>query len=227
MFIDRKDPTCDTMYMQKNNILISHTGTMDEHRKFVAKHQLPKYKAAVEKFITEKGYEPTAMDYDDTNYLPSSRTIQRKFGGLSKFRELAGLKTLDFTKGKERSNKATKSMNDCLEDETTLFIDLLKKYGEEKVSSPARIYAFKGHTADFRIIKGHTSYLVDVFKPNSVQSFKGCINIKNRKYLKEQQSFYTEPVKFLYVCVNEEVMVPLKSEIEIISLKEFRKRFLS
>ncbi len=190
-------------------------------------HDIPKYKALVERFVAEKGYEPTAIDFDDTDYLPSSRTLQRKYGGLPRFRELVGLKTMDFTKGSARALKAKKSMDDSLVDETLLFIDLLKKYGEDKVSSPARIFANRGITSDFRLKVDGISYLIDVFKPNSIHSFKGCINIKNRKYLANEEIMYDHPVKFLYVCVNEEVMVPINNPILVMSLTEFRKKFLS
>ena len=185
-----------------------------------------KHIEALKRFINEKEREPTAIDFDNTDYLPSARTIQRTYGGLRQFRLLNGMKTIDFTKGKMRAKKAAKSNSDSLKDETKLFIELLKKYGEEKVSSPVRIYADSGHTADFRIKKDGISYIVDVFKPNSSRSFKGCVNIKNRKYLQKKQSFYTVPVKFLFVCVNEDVMVPLKNEIPVLSLSEFRKMFL-
>lgn len=187
---------------------------------------LEKYTKQVNEFIRINGHEPTAIDFDTNKDLPSSRTIQRSYGGLPKFRELLGLKIKDFTKGEHRSKKAKQSMDDCYKDETKLFLNLLKKYGEEKVSSPARVFLNNGVTADFRLITKEATYLIDVFKPNTIHSFRSCIHIKNKKYLVNEQSFYNDPIKFLYVCVNEDVFLPIKNEIEVISLSEFKKRFL-
>lgn len=190
------------------------------------KNTVQKYKLAIERFITEKGHEPTALDFDSTDYLPSARTIQRKYGGLPKFRSQLGLNTMDFTKGSVRAKKAKQSMDDCLIDETELYKLLVKKYGVKNVSTPARIFANCGMTADFRLDIGNTIYLIDVFKPNSTHSFKGCVAIKNKKYLKDEESMYTGyNIEFIYVCVNEDVMVPIKNKIPVMSLSSFKAKF--
>lgn len=190
-------------------------------------HDIPRYKAAVEKFITINGYEPTSLDFDNTDYLPSARTIQRKYGGLPQFRQRIGLKTIDFSKDATRSLKAKQSMEDCFKDENALFQDLLKQYGEDKVSSPVRVFARRGYTADIKLTMDGFSYLIDIFKPNSTHSFKACIAAKNKKYLLDEEMSYQTPIKFLYVCVNEDVMVPIPNNpIEILSIQQFREKFL-
>lgn len=210
-----KDPIVKKFYLEDNVNILKDT-------------KLPKYTKAVHRFIKENDREPTAIDFDTVGYLPSSRTLQRLYGGLPRFRKEVGLKINNFTKGKERTKKAKVSMDDCLKDETELFLDLLKKYTRKNVSSPARIFQGRGFTADIRLDIDDTIYLIDIFKPNSTHSFKGCVHAKNRKYLLDEESFYIEgDVKFLYVCVNDEVMVPINNPIPVMSLLEFRNKFLS
>ena len=119
-------------------------------------------------------------------------------------------------------------MDDCLKDETELFIQLLEKYTRKNVSSPARIFQNRGFTADFRLDIDDTIYLIDLFKPNTTHSFKGCVYAKNKKYLLNEESLYVEgQVKFLYVCVNEDVMVEIDNPIPVMSLTDFKKKFLA
>lgn len=49
-----------------------------------------KLKIAFERYIAEYGRLPTAPEVDLTDYLPSSRQIQRSFGGLKKLRQALG-----------------------------------------------------------------------------------------------------------------------------------------
>jgi len=50
---------------------------------------------------------------------------------------------------------------------------------------------------------------------------------KNKKYLLDEERAYITPMKFLYVCVNEDVMVPVNNPIPVMSLREFKEKFLS
>ena len=186
------------------------------------------HKRAVDKFISIHKREPTAIDFDNTDYLPSARTIQRRYGGLKPFRLSVGLNTIDFTTGAARAVKAKLSTSQSMKDETKLFKALVSKYNIKNVSSPAKIFAYRGLTADIRLDIDNTTYLIDVFKPNTTHSFLGCVRIKNKKYLQEEHTLYPDRIiKFLYVCVNEEVMIPMKNPIPILSLEQFKKQFLS
>lgn len=177
-------------------------------------------------FIAANGHEPTAIDFDNNESLPSARTIQRRFGGLPALRKELGLKTEDFTKGKARSKKAKASMTKSTTFETELFIELLNKYGHDRVSSPVRVFLNSGKTLDFKIEKDGIIYLIDVFYANSVESFKGCVAIKNRKYNVDAPSFYCVPIQILLVSANDKVVVPTTSKIPVLSLSEFRAQFI-
>lgn len=60
----------------------------------------------MEKYYNEFGRYPTAHDIDLYPYLPSSRQIQRRFGGLPELRKQLGIQITDYTRGRTRSNKA-------------------------------------------------------------------------------------------------------------------------
>lgn len=187
---------------------------------------LKEHKAQVERFIKENNYEPTSIDFDNTDYLPAARTIQRRYGGLPAFRKLIGLSTNDFTKGKARSKKAKTAMDKCLLEETKLFKELLAKYGSNNVSSPARLFLNNLKTVDFKIEKDGKIYLIDVFYPSTRESFESCVNIKNNKYSTDEESFYTIPVEIMLVCLNDDVVYEIKRPLRTISITEFRKTFL-
>lgn len=188
---------------------------------------LRKQKKDVERFIAENGREPVSLDFDTEKYMTSSRSIQRRLGGLVNLRNLLGLEVKDFTKGSERVKKAKVSMDDCQKDESDLFKQLLSVYTQKNVSSPTKVFLYRGVTADLRLDHEGVTYLIDIFKPNSKPSFLSCVRIKNKKYLQEGESFYIKPVQFLYVCMNEEVMVQMDNPIPILSITEFKKRFLN
>ena len=47
-------------------------------------------KEGFERFVQENGRLPSAVEIDAIDYLPSSRLIQRKFGGLERLRGALG-----------------------------------------------------------------------------------------------------------------------------------------
>lgn len=186
-------------------------------------NKLDKHKAAVKDFIETKGFEPTALDFDSSNLLPTARTIQRTYGGLRQFRLLAGLKTVDFTTGQARTKKAKKAMKLSGEMETVIFQRLLDNLGSKRVSSPARVFLNNGKTVDFKIELNDKILLVDVFYPTTKPSFIGCVNIKNKKYSSKEESFYQYPYEIILVCLNKEVMVNTNSKLRVLNEDEFNK----
>src|SRR5437870_8408763 len=63
--------------------------------------------SGLNKFYSEFGRYPTALEIDTYEYLPTSRHIQRAFGGLVRLRSELGLEIADYTKGQTRSAMAT------------------------------------------------------------------------------------------------------------------------
>ena len=69
---------------------------------------IQKIKEGFEKFERDNGRLPTAPEIDKLDYLPSSRQIQRKFGGLEKLRQVLGYKDTNFGRGAFRSEIANR-----------------------------------------------------------------------------------------------------------------------
>ncbi len=64
--------------------------------------------AGLQKFYEEKGRYPVSYEVDEYEYLPSSKQIQRRFGGLIKLRNELGFEISNFSSGLARSTQATK-----------------------------------------------------------------------------------------------------------------------
>lgn len=68
----------------------------------------------LKKFFHERGRYPTVHEIDDLDYLPTSRQIQRAFGGLVKLRQKLGLTITDYTTGACRSDIGNMAWNRAL-----------------------------------------------------------------------------------------------------------------
>jgi hypothetical protein len=95
---------------------------------------LQNIKEAIERFKREYSYYPSTVDFDKTDYLPTSKMIQRSFGGISKLRSDLGLDaTLDYRKGKVRSSKARQTYSQAIKFEEEFYKFLITKIPEVKV----------------------------------------------------------------------------------------------
>ncbi|MDP3935272.1 MAG: hypothetical protein Q8Q46_03600 [Candidatus Giovannonibacteria bacterium] len=111
-----------------------------------------KIKEGFDKFYQEHGRYPTALEIDAYVGLPSSRQMQRRFGGLPKLRQELNLDTLDFTKGSVRSQTAQYIGKRGLDFEKVVRKILVDKFG------------------------------IDVFFASDRHNLMGCINSKQRLY---------------------------------------------
>jgi len=89
-----------------------------------------KIKDGFERFIKENGRLPLAPEIDLLDYLPSSRQIQKKFGGLEKLRHQLGYKDTHFGKGAYRSAIATRVNHRGRNEELSLEKVLREIFGE-------------------------------------------------------------------------------------------------
>ena len=184
------------------------------------------HKEVVDRFIQEYGREPTSFDFMTCSYLPTPRTIQRRYGGLPAFRKRLGLKTLDFTKGAARRDIAIPlNQNNCVS-EAKIYHRLLEQYTHRHVAMPVRPYRGSIHTLDLKIEKDGTIFLVDIFHPKDRYAFASCVRHKNRKYAdREVDNFPGERTKVILVCTNEEAMRKVRSRLPIWSISKFSKFF--
>jgi hypothetical protein len=167
-----------------------------------------KLRLGLDRFRAEHGgLLPTAHQIDDCPYLPSSRHIQRAFGGLRALRERLGYEVLDYTRGTHRSVRAA-----ALNRRGGLYEDLLHKalvtkYGELFVHGQRRYGSGPTRSRlDFLVYMPDGAYGIDVFATDSARNVQTIINLKAPKY-----RYFPRDSK-LYFLVATEVLS--QSEID-------------
>lgn len=152
------------------------------------------------RFQKENGHFPSAHEVDHCPYLPASRSIQRRFGGLIRFRGKYNLGEVDLSRGEYRS-VVVKNLNVISKDNENLFYKKLKKifadvciHREKPISDNYKM------RYDFYIYVKPNNFGIDVFYPNGPKNLMGCINIKQSKLtnLKSKELLYI-------VCLNHQI----------------------
>ncbi len=127
-------------------------------------------------FYSEYGRYPTATEVDSCAYLPSSRQIQRNFGGMVFLRQQLGLQHDDFTKGQYGSKRARTIYKRSQIIKKEAYNLLVEEFGKGAVH---RDYFFTddGRTkADFFVARRSSPFLLKVFYPKDRRSLIGCLN---------------------------------------------------
>lgn len=167
------------------------------------KWTLTAIKQGFERFYKEKGIYPTSHEIDDCSYLPSSRQIQRVFGGLPKLRKSLSLDCpADFTKGDHSSLRAESIGARAHIWEKTIHNYLIEKFGDPFVH---REYFFSDDRrirADFFVHNKNGNFFVDVFYPKDRRTLIGCLNSKIRTY---PHHFLEKEYPMIFLMVNEEI----------------------
>jgi hypothetical protein len=140
-----------------------------------------KIKEGFESFIKENGRLPTHYEIDDSPLLPSSRQIQRRFGGLSKLRIELGYGDIHLGKGIYRTNiqKAIGNRGGNAEDKLEEL--LVAKFGELFVQSEKRFGANR-YRVDFLVYAKDAVLGIDVFATDDRRNIQKNIAIKIPKY---------------------------------------------
>jgi hypothetical protein len=155
-----------------------------------------KLKVGFEKFRKVHHRLPRAHEVDTLPYLPSARTIQKRYGGLKALRERLGYTDTDFGAGGFRSEIAHTVGTRGRQLEIELEVALRDIFGEQSVQTEK---VFNGRQrVDFYIYTPSGNFGVDVFFPATLRTMQNNINIKMKKY-----QYFTEP---LYLVVaNPEI----------------------
>jgi len=153
-------------------------------------------KEGFEQFRIEHGRLPTAPEIDELSYLPSSRLIQLKFGGLEKLRTLLGYEHSHFGKGDFRSIIANRVGKRGRKVELALQSILVDRFGEvfvhtEKIFDPSK------NRVDFYVYAPEGNFGIDVFYPSTFRSMQVNIVIKAPKY-----QHFREPLYFVVANKN-------------------------
>lgn len=193
----------------------------------------------------ELGHEPNAFEIDKCAYLPTSRQLQRRFGGLQAIRKELGFDSTNHTHGEVRQKTASVAQARASKYEYSIINKLFTKHhdSESFTTTVIRHFAYQqwlpdeGHyiniASDVGIIdrvKKHV-ILIDFFYPQDIHSFNGCVNSKARKLEEHPVSLYNCTYEVLFVCVNPEISqgtIDSKnfSKFFVMSFDEFTQRFL-
>lgn len=160
------------------------------------KWTLEKIKKGFESFYKKFSRYPTATEIDNWPELPTSRQIQRKFGGLPTLREKLKLHgPYDFTKGEYSSKRASMISKRSNLQEKVVYTYLVDKFGEPFVHREYLFNSDRRTRTDFYVFcDNNERFSVDVFYPNSIRNLTNCLNIKLKGY-KELEISY--PIIFL------------------------------
>jgi len=142
---------------------------------------LEKIKEGFDLFIKDSGRLPTALEIDKADYLPSSRQIQRRFGGLEKLRDILGYEDTHFGKGIYRSNIANTVNQRGREAEMQLERILHERFGKVFVHSE-ETYGSSKNRIDFLVYAQDEIFGVDIFNTNEKHNLQVNINAKLIKY---------------------------------------------
>jgi len=167
----------------------------------IEKWTIEKIKDGFNKFYRKYRRYPTAHEIDAFEDLPSSRQIQRKFGGLPKLRkDLALDGPHDFTKGSYSRARAKKINKRGHVYEEEVYSYLMSVFGKEFIHREYFFIDDKRTRTDFFIYHKDGNFSVDVFYPETYKTLIGCLNSKMRSHKSEIMIDY--PVIFLMMNSN-------------------------
>lgn len=151
--------------------------------------ELHKIKIGFDLFFKENGRLPTSPEIDELNYLPSSRQIQRKFGGLEKLRSDLGYKDVHFGKGKFRSAIAKNSNVKGRESEIKLEKILTDIFHEVFVHTE-KIFDLSKSRLDYYIYSPSGDFGIDIFQTGTIKDLQKNVNVKVSKYKNFSKELY-------------------------------------
>ncbi|MDO8575596.1 MAG: hypothetical protein Q7R78_02755 [bacterium] len=166
------------------------------------KWTLERIKKGYEDFYNERGHYPTATEIDSYGKLPSSRQIQRVYGGLPLLREKINLKAEhDLTKGKHSSERAVMIGKRAHKVELEVYTYLSLRFEKSFIN---RKYSFSDNNKnqiDFYMVHKKGNFLIDVFYPSDKKNLIGCLNSKLSNYAK----LMTDGTPIIYLMMNRDI----------------------
>ncbi|MFA6416032.1 MAG: hypothetical protein WCW56_00920 [Candidatus Paceibacterota bacterium] len=166
--------------------------------------------AGLTKFFEEHGRYPTGPEVDRYQYLPSARSIERRFGGIVQLRQTLKLDSqADFRSGQHSADRARMIGQRAHKTENVVNDFLVERFGKEFVHREYFFVDDKRTRADFFVYDKTGGFCVDVFYPGSKRNLQGCLNSKLDKYTSEYMRQY--PIIFLQM--NEEITQGMLDEL--------------
>ncbi|MEI7426161.1 MAG: hypothetical protein WCK16_04550, partial [Candidatus Moraniibacteriota bacterium] len=173
---------------------------------YIKKWTLEKVKDGFDEFYKLHNRYPTAYDVDDFDSLPSSRQIQRRFGGLEKLRKDLGLEIKNYTSGDDRSGKIVAFNKRGRECENIVYQVLINFFDEKFIhiekptcgNAVVSTYDNKSRY-DFYVYAKPSNFAIDVFGTNDTRGIITNMNMKEKKYNKLS---IQEDIYFVYFGNN-------------------------
>ncbi len=135
-------------------------------------------------FYKEHGHYPTSQEIDTYQYLPSSRLMQRKYGGLVALRKSLGLDGQDdYRTGAHSTERALKIGRRANETEHVVHNYLSERFSKEFVHREFFFNDDARTRVDFFVYDADGNFCVDVFYPSDYRNLIGCLNSKQGKYI--------------------------------------------
>lgn len=165
-------------------------------------------------FYDINGKYPTSGETDTFPFLPTRKTIERRFGGMVKLRETLCLDVpFNLTKGHTRSVVAKEAFKRAQDYEKDFFNELIKKIPEVRVHEH-KIMRPGDTASDFFIYTNkNEGIFIDLFYAKDMHSLSGVVRIKSLKCLELKM-----PIYFILVGntnISQEMLNQLNSNRKI------------
>lgn len=133
-------------------------------------------------FFDREGRFPKAFEFDRFPYLPSSRSIQRNFGGLKQLKQQLGIND-EYHRGKYRSEICRQINKRGRTDEDRIFKNLVEKFGEICVHREKMVSEDTAkERLDFVVYHRMGRIGIDSFYAASIQNLANTLVTKCKKY---------------------------------------------
>ena len=187
--------------------------------------KLENLKEGIDRFYQENNRFPTVSDLDNIDYLPSSRWIQVKFGGMVKARKDLGYTDTHLGIGKYRSEIARQINEAGLDFEHEIEKFLIDKFGEPFVHVQGRM-GNRRDRIDFFVYNKTKNFAFDVTNTTGhFRNLQGNINTKIHKYKDLKLKFYiVVSSSFEQNKIDEWIVkktIPLPSGWKIVTKENF------
>ena len=127
-------------------------------------------KKGFERFHSEHGRYPNAYEINHCEYLPGTKTIDRRFGGMRALRSILGHATIDMREGNIRSIKCVDINKRGFIVEQYIYDILCKKFDKQSIHKEFPPADDKRTRVDFYVHTKSGNFFVDVFYPNDPES---------------------------------------------------------
>lgn len=179
----------------------------------------------VRRFMEEHGGRfPMSTEFDEYDYLPSCRSIQRSFGGLIALKNTLGISYPNYHQGIRRQELAHKVGIRGIQIEDQLGLALVARFGEFAVHFQSRMAGCR-ERLDFIVYYDGGKFGVDIFYAENRASLTGSIVIKQHKYkIFNSKLYFVCDGKFSKQELLELLSTkkhPLLPNIELIGEEEF------